>query len=115
MKQLVFGRREWKQLQELCEQGYPKEVCGLIFGGIDGSHKVLKIEKLQNILDGNYQQRLEELLQAGSLAISRERAGRGGNFEFVIDPREHHELVLRAEKEGLDQIGVFHSHPDHPA
>ena len=120
MKALIFDKTEWEKLKAVCERGYPKEVCGLLFGKPGGNgnaedNKVVKIEALENVLDGKHSLRLEELMKVGAVSINAERAGKGGYFEFLIDPREHYEKTAKASAEGLDQIGVFHSHPDHPA
>jgi proteasome lid subunit RPN8/RPN11 len=32
-----------------------------------------------------------------------------------MDPASFNRAVLDAEKEGLDLVGVLHTHPDHPA
>ena len=119
MRTLFFNISEWNRLQKICEQGYPKETCGLLFGRSDGSEgtskRIVKAELLANILNGNHSDRLEELMRAGAISMSRERIKGGGFLEFVIDPVEHYQKVSIAQKEGLDQIGIFHSHPDHPA
>ena len=99
--------------------GYPREVCGIVLGrpqdqGSD-FHRVARVEILSNILEAQHAARLESLVQAGLIALPKERLERSGAFEFAIDPQEHCQKILKAEREGLDQIGVFHSHPDHPA
>ncbi len=114
MKNLIFDRAAWENLKKVCEAGYPKEVCGLLFGK-DGGKKISRIEALSNVLEEKYAPRLKSLVQAGAVSLSQDRMGRGGAFEFVIDPEEHFKKVNEAGKEGLDQVGVFHSHPDHPA
>ena len=96
------------------EAGYPKEVCGLLFGK-DGDGPVTKVEILSNVLDEKHAARLEALKAAGAVNLPENRMGRGGAFEFLIDPEEHYRKVTAAQKEGLDQTGLFHSHPDHPA
>ena len=119
MRQLSFDKKQWEILREVCEQGYPKEVCGLLFGrpqsGNGLEKRVEKIAVLENVLDGKHSKRLNELMEAGVISINKERALKGGCFEFVIDPKEHYEKISQAMKDGLDQIGLFHSHPDHPA
>ena len=114
MSELLFDKAEWEKLKKVCEQGYPREVCGLLFGK-PGENKVLKIEVLQNVLLEKHAQRLKELLSAGAVALPKERLAGGGAFEFLIDPSEHYGKISEAAKNGLDQIGLFHSHPDHPA
>ena len=123
MKTLVFDKGEWKKLKSVCEKGYPKEVCGLLLGESQNPHgiekkpgeKISRIEVLENILNGKHSKRVEELLKRGTISIDSERALKGGYFEFYIDPQEHYQKLSRALARGLDQIGVFHSHPDHPA
>src|SRR3989338_8357507 len=113
MRKLVFEKKEWEKLKKVCEEGYPKEVCGLLFSR-SGS-KVERIETLTNILTGAHRKRLEALIQVGAVSLNKERASKEGDFEFVIDPSEQNKVILLAAKEGFDQIGLFHSHPDHPA
>lgn len=33
---------------------------------------------------------------------------------FALDPAEYNREVLKAEKEGLDVVGIMHTHPNHP-
>jgi proteasome lid subunit RPN8/RPN11 len=46
--------------------------------------------------------------------------GEGGVTEvrrarYEIDPRDHIRIQREADAEGLDIVGYYHSHPDHPA
>ena len=114
MKPLAFTQEAWKKMISASEAGYPKEVCGLLFGkGGDG--QVARVDILSNILDEKHALRLIALKDAGAVTLPEDRIGRGGAFEFLIDPEEHYHKVSQAEKEGFDQVGLFHSHPDHPA
>jgi proteasome lid subunit RPN8/RPN11 len=75
----------------LC-RAYPEEGCGVLLGRErDGTREVEDIVELENERDESRHNR------------------------YVISP----EQFLRAEKEaraaGLDVIGFYHSHPDHPA
>ncbi|MDR2354015.1 MAG: M67 family metallopeptidase [Deltaproteobacteria bacterium] len=77
------------------EKTYPFECCGLILGkleGFNGNRKCHKIIPLNNTREG------EDKLR-----------------RFVIEPLD----FLRAEKTalaaGLEVLGIYHSHPDHPA
>ena len=118
MRELVFDRKEWEGLLQASEAGYPREVCGLLFGPPGEnpeSNRVTKIALLENILQEKHAGRLKELVARQAVALPEERMGRGGAYEFLIDPQEHFQKILEAQKEGLDQVGLFHSHPDHPA
>jgi len=74
------------------EQAYPEEGAGLLLGGVDGERS-----RAQAIFP---------------LPNSREDAAR--HNRYLITPQD----MLRGEREalqrGLEVIGVFHSHPDHP-
>ncbi len=119
MRTLFFNDEPWKKLKKVCEAGYPREVCGLLFGKISSNGhghgpRVEKAEVLENILEEKHRKRLLELIEVGTVTIPKERALKGGFFEFLVDPKEHYQKISDALKEGLDQIGLFHSHPDHP-
>ncbi|MBI5599001.1 MAG: M67 family metallopeptidase [Deltaproteobacteria bacterium] len=82
------------KILEHSRESYPHECCGLLAGKSagDGAEKVVsEVHRMTN--------------------TNHERAG----DRFEIDPRE----LLKAEKamklRGLDILGFYHSHPDHPA
>lgn len=80
------------QIHSHGEAAYPEEGAGLLLGNVEGGVKrALAILKLEN---------------------GREDGAR--HNRFLISPSD----FLRGEQEaarlGLDVIGVFHSHPDHP-
>ncbi|MEM6731331.1 MAG: M67 family metallopeptidase, partial [Myxococcota bacterium] len=72
---------------------FPEECCGAMLGRDrdDGVREVVEILEIDNTKDENRERR------------------------FLIDPRE----VLGAEKsareKGLDVVGIYHSHPNHPS
>ncbi len=83
------GRR---RLVRWASAGYPGETCGCLLGSRDGA----------------------------DVHVQHMRLGRNLNTErardrYELDPRD----LLRAEDEararGLDVVGIWHSHPDHPA
>lgn len=81
------------EIRQLCEQAYPLEACGAIFGQGDGDAEpwlVLGIRPAPN-QHGDDQRR-----------------------RYAVPP----EFQLQAERDararGQDVIGYYHSHPDHP-
>ena len=72
-------------------EGYPNEVCGIVLGRCEGEVK-----------------RCVEVRRAVNLNTER------AHDRYEIDPSD----LLNAEKEGrergLEVIGFYHSHPDHP-
>ena len=90
------------------ESDYPAECCGILLGSAAGDSKqVTEVVALANLRHDPA--RAQELLPLDDLARETERN------RFLIDPKEQ----LRAEKDararGLDVLGYYHSHPDHPA
>ena len=72
--------------------GYPHEVCGVMVGSVrDGIVHVARIVPVTN--------------------HEKERPA----VRYVIGDEEHIDVQRAARGEGLDIVGYFHSHPDHPA
>ena len=80
-------------MQELAEAAYPFEGCGLLLGPYTEEKVAAKIVTLKNILRDQ---------------------GRG-RFDFTFSAQEFMTAQAAAEKENLDVVGIFHTHPDHPA
>jgi proteasome lid subunit RPN8/RPN11 len=74
------------------EKSYPHEGAGLLLGRMDGDDKMVK-----------------RLLV---FANAREESAR--HNRYLLTPENYLEGERQAMKLGLDVIGVFHSHPDHP-
>jgi proteasome lid subunit RPN8/RPN11 len=74
------------------ENSYPEEGAGLMLGRSNGENKrVTAVVKLAN---------------------RREDAAR--HNRYLIGPQDYLYGEQEADRLGLDVIGVFHSHPDHP-
>jgi len=74
------------------EETYPEECCGFLLG--------------RPTDDGN------EIVSARP-ATNRNRDRR--HDRFVIGPEDYVAADRAARENGLDIVGMFHSHPDHPA
>lgn len=81
-----------ERLEKLARAGYPNEVCGVLVGrsGSDGTTVV----------------RAEE---AANLAVERRRD------RYVLDPDDFRAADEAARRDSLDIVGIWHTHPDHPA
>jgi proteasome lid subunit RPN8/RPN11 len=87
---------------------YPSECCGVLLGKADGAVKqVREVVVLKNLRRDPG--RAQELLP---LDDSSREAGRN---RFLIDPLEQLRVEKDARARGLDVVGYYHSHPDHPA
>ncbi len=89
---LKLSQTLYDQLRAHGEETYPQECCGIFLGraGTDG----ISVESLQ---------------RAGNTRTD------SAHNRYHIDPRE----LIAAQREGrqlgLDIVGFYHSHPDHPA
>ena len=77
-------------IQEHGAEGYPHEICGIMLGP-RGDGTVSEVRRARNII----------------VERARDR--------YEIDPRDHIRIQREADAEGLDIVGYYHSHPDHPA
>jgi proteasome lid subunit RPN8/RPN11 len=87
-----FTADAWKALQAQAEAAYPFEGCGLLLGPLSADKVTTKIVILKNTLRDE---------------------GRG-RFDFTFSPQEFMSAQMAAEKENLDVLGIYHTHPDHP-
>lgn len=88
---LVLEPRHSAAIGRHGEADYPAEACGLIGGTIDGDRKTA--------------------VQLVPLANQRTDAARN---RYLIDPASFRRAEEKLARDGLDVIGVYHSHPDHP-
>ena len=74
------------------EATYPEECCGFLLGRTtdEGNH-VISAWRVEN-----------------RRAENRER-------RYTITPQDYHAADSAARRQGLDIVGFYHSHPDHPA
>ncbi|MFP3854062.1 MAG: Mov34/MPN/PAD-1 family protein [Anaerolineales bacterium] len=74
-------------------ENYPEEAAGLLLGNPRGEDR--------------YASRL--------LALDNKFQAEQRNRRYLIEPKDMIEAEKKAEELELDILGVFHSHPDHPA
>ncbi len=87
---------------------YPNECCGMLLGIADGVAKeVSQVVPLRNLRHDSA--RAQELLPLVDPGRESERN------RFLIDPLEQLRVEKEARARGLDVLGYYHSHPDHPA
>ncbi len=74
------------------EQTYPHECCGVLLGHFEGDDRTV----------------------AAVIPCGNTRLDSPQN-RYHIDPRELVRVQREARERGLDIVGFYHSHPDHPA
>lgn len=112
---LVWSSSVREFLREWSQSCYPYEGCGVLVGRFmpGGVRRVERFVPLANLLREKTSARPSVLDTARDTLGAR--ADTEGEFEFVMDPAAFNRAVLEAEKDGLDLVGVLHTHPDHPA
>jgi proteasome lid subunit RPN8/RPN11 len=73
-------------------EAYPEEACGFLFGRFDHPDAV-----------------------ATEALPVRNRAEALRRRRFAITPEDYRAAERYAERHGLELVGIYHSHPDHPA
>jgi proteasome lid subunit RPN8/RPN11 len=92
VNQLEVSKVLLNQIWQHGEEAYPEEGAGLLLGGeVNGQRQVLAILPLTN---------------------ARENIARKNRY--LITPQDMLLGEQEAMRRGLDIVGVFHSHPDHP-
>jgi proteasome lid subunit RPN8/RPN11 len=89
---ITLDPRTLEEIREHGRQAYPEECCGVLLGsGRGGSAFAGRIERMPN-------------------TRGEERRRR-----YLIDPLEYARVEREADREGIEVLGFYHSHPDHPA
>lgn len=90
---LQLSAESHEQIKAHAAAAYPYEGCGLLLGqAAAAGNLVTAVRPLPNTWPDREEQRVR----------------------FRIDPADWRDVELQALAEGMDVIGVFHSHPDHP-
>lgn len=89
---LKLSRADYDALRAHGEETYPHECCGVLLGkgGADGNH-------------------VHKIVRAGNTRTDR------AHDRYNIAPEELIRVQRQARQLGLDIVGFYHSHPDHPA
>jgi proteasome lid subunit RPN8/RPN11 len=84
---------EYEAVRAHGEETYPNECCGVLLG--------------KNVADeGNH---VQEIVRAGNTRTD------SAHNRYHIAPQELVKIQRQARGLGLDIVGFYHSHPDHPA
>jgi proteasome lid subunit RPN8/RPN11 len=89
------------QMHAHLEAGYPHEACGILIGEVanatGAANKVVK----------------DLVLVPNVWSVESENEGLRNRY--LISPEDVARADREASKRGLDIVGFFHSHPDHPS
>jgi len=88
--QIKLSGQDIIKIRKHGEVDYPNECCGFLLGKIDNNTRMVSHTK--------------------PVVNSREQENRYNRY--YIPPEEYMRVERRAREEGLDVIGIYHSHPD---
>jgi proteasome lid subunit RPN8/RPN11 len=89
---LIMKRSEYESLRRHGEETYPHECCGALLGKFMGANRSV-----------------EHVVRCGNTRDDRPQD------RYHIDPKELIAVQRQATRQGLEIVGFYHSHPDHPA
>jgi proteasome lid subunit RPN8/RPN11 len=89
---IIFEKTLLAEIHQHGEATYPHECCGFLFGRVEENRRVV-------------QQTRRAENQRGDSPHNR----------YQISPQEYIRAERLAAETGLEIIGFYHSHPDHPA
>lgn len=90
---LKLSKQIETEIRQAGADAYPNECCGIMFGSEDGDDHVVKS--------------LRPIVNARESGEQYHR--------FLITAEEMMQAELEARRFGLEIVGFYHSHPDHPA
>ena len=94
---LKLSESIYNALRKHGEETYPHECCGVLLG-----------RSLQNE-DGHDVNTVEDAVRAGNTRTD------SAHNRYHIAPQELIRIQRQGRERGLDIVGFYHSHPDHPA
>lgn len=97
MVPMILSLPSFETIRHHCEAQWPREACGLVFGGA-----ALRVVPMANLADQLHAQD----------PVSFQRDSRTA---YVMDPLKVQQLVDDAEAQGEILLAIYHSHPQHPA
>jgi proteasome lid subunit RPN8/RPN11 len=89
---LKISQSDLAALRKHGEETYPHECCGVLLGAIEGDTRAVR-----------------EVVRAGNTRLD------ALHNRYSIDPGELVRIQRQARERGLEIVGFYHSHPDHPA
>ena len=90
---LKLSRQIENEIRQAGADAYPNECCGIMFGSGEGDDHAVKL--------------LRPIVNARESGEQYHR--------FLITAEEMMQAELEARRLGLEIVGFYHSHPDHPA
>lgn len=98
---LKLNEQVYDAIRRHGEETYPYECCGVLLGQTISSGDLA--QSFQRVND------VEEAVRAGNIRTD------SAHNRYQIAPQELVKIQRQGRERGLDIVGFYHSHPDHPA
>lgn len=92
-QQIILDQSLQEEMYQHLKRGYPAEACGFLLGIYEEGHNKLitQIVPVKNLNEDQPEK------------------------QFEISPLDTLRVDRSAREQGLDILGIYHSHPDHPS
>ena len=100
---IVLSETVREAIAKHAAEAYPHECVGLVLGRVEGARKLG-----EEIFAGQNS-------WTSDVALTEAEHEHSLRDRFYLDPRDYLRADREARARGLDIIGCYHSHPDHPA
>jgi proteasome lid subunit RPN8/RPN11 len=95
---LVLSPFHLSEIHNYLESAYPQEGCGLLLGRIESAFTTV-----------------HQVITAANVWHSTTETDRSLHDRYEIDPSAMLAAMKSARETHLEIVGIYHSHPDHPA
>jgi proteasome lid subunit RPN8/RPN11 len=109
MSILTISSEQIQAISNHAEQTYPQECCGLLMGEINENNDkiIVDIIPTENAWNSETAKTFKEV-ETTDIPVTSER-------RFTISAQQMIQAQKQARERNLIIIGIYHSHPDHPA
>ncbi len=99
---VILSQSVQRAIADHATRAYPDECVGLLLGHLDGTTKqAVAVVAVEN-------------RWAGQVQLSDHDDPHSRRERFYLDPHDYMRADDAAQQQGLDVVGCYHSHPDHP-
>jgi proteasome lid subunit RPN8/RPN11 len=103
---LQLSNQQIEAIRQHGESSYPHECCGLLLGKpSQGSKIVVEIRATANVWNA----------EAAQLFVTQGNKTTNQRSNYAISPQTMLEVQKEVRDRSLEIIGIYHSHPNHPA
>jgi len=112
---LKIAREAAAAIRAHAAEGYPLEICGFLVGTTDGDLRTVREAwPVRNAWEDDPEAR------ARMFAAREAESAAGWESEdaarrYLVSPRDTVGSMKRAREAGMDLVGIYHTHPEHPA